>query len=83
MGVMSARLAALGVRWGDVSRTNVYTAHASRGMGDVVWRGMGVARRHGVRRFHARPPILGIEFEMDLRGVAHERHLSADGSAGA
>ena len=77
MAVMSARLDALGVGWGDVSRTNVYTAHATRGLADVVWQGMGAAREHGVHHFNARPPIVGIEFEMDLRGLDRERCLRA------
>ena len=75
MDVMSARLAALGVGWADVNRTNVYTPHASPGMMDIVWEGMGSARGHGVHHFCARPPIVGIEFEMDVRGVAVELGL--------
>jgi hypothetical protein len=81
MDVMSARLTALGVGWSDVTRTNVYTAHATHGLLDVVWQGMGAASEHGVHHFYTRPPIVGIEFEMDLRGVAHEHHLRAGGAA--
>ena len=27
---------------------------------------------HGVRWFPSRPPVIGLEYEMDLRGVARE-----------
>ncbi|MAF10424.1 hypothetical protein CMK11_08230 [Candidatus Poribacteria bacterium] len=61
--------------WGLVNRTNAYTAHMEDDLTDVVLGGMGVARGHGLHLFDARPPIVGIEFEMDVRGVAHERHV--------
>jgi hypothetical protein len=32
----------------------------------------GPAALHGVRWFPSLPPIQGLEFEMDLRGVARE-----------
>jgi len=33
---------------------------------------MGPAQLQGVNWYFARPPIVSIEFEMDLRGVARE-----------
>ena len=33
---------------------------------------MGPARRHGVRWYHTRPPVIDIDFEMDMRGVRTE-----------
>ena len=32
----------------------------------------GAAAVHGIRWFPSRPPIQGLEYEMDLRGVARE-----------
>ncbi|MBT3266380.1 RidA family protein [Candidatus Poribacteria bacterium] len=75
MRVMSARLEALGVGWAHVNRTNVYTAHTPNGLADAVLGGMGAARSHGLHLFDARPPIVGIEFEMDVRAVRAERHI--------
>jgi hypothetical protein len=33
---------------------------------------VGPAAVHGVRWYYSRPPIEGIEFEMDVRGVGTE-----------
>jgi hypothetical protein len=69
--VMQARLAGLGARWSEASATQVYTVHdfhplvaeiAARAGPALDWR-------------YSRPPIEGIEFEMDLRRVAAERLL--------
>jgi hypothetical protein len=32
----------------------------------------GAAAVHGVRWYPSHPPIVGLEYEMDLRGVARE-----------
>jgi len=32
----------------------------------------GAAALHGVRWFPSRPPVVGLDYEMDLRGVARE-----------
>lgn len=77
MGVMTSRLEALGVGWDSVNRTNVYTVHDMGALSDIVLGGMGSARGHGMHWFDAHPPIVGIEFEMDVRGVTHETHITA------
>jgi hypothetical protein len=75
MREMTARLEALGVGWAAVNRTNVYTVHDMGVLSDIVLGGMGRARAHGLHWFDAFPPIEGIEFEMDVRAGAVERHL--------
>lgn len=71
--VMADRLAGLGVSWDRVTAADVYTAHRlDRLLEDVVLPGVGVAQRHGLRLYRARPPVIGIEFEMDLRGIRRE-----------
>jgi hypothetical protein len=35
----------------------------------------GPAAVHGVRWYPSHPPIIGLEYEMDLRGVVHDLTL--------
>ena len=74
LGVMEIRMAALGVGWVDASTTQVYTVydlHSFLGE-DIVQRGAAPA---GLTWYYARPPVQGLEYEMDLRGVPVERVL--------
>ena len=70
MGLMEDRLRGLGVNWPEVTAIDVYTAHdlhpelleemlKRSGHNAVIWN-------------YTRPPITGIEVEMDLRGVRQE-----------
>lgn len=71
--VMADRLTGLEVTWDQVTAVDVYTAHRlDRLLEDVVLPGVGAAQRHGLRLYRARPPVIGVEFEMDLRGVRCE-----------
>ncbi len=73
MGVMQERMRALGADWSRATAIDVYTAHPIHGfLTDVLLGSAGPAAIHGVRWFPSRPPILGLEFEVDLRGVARE-----------
>ena len=73
MGTMQARLRGLGVGWADVTTIDIYTAQPIDSfVPDVVLRSAGSAAIHGVRWFPSRPPIVGLEYEMDLRGVVRE-----------
>jgi hypothetical protein len=73
MGVMQARLRGLGADWPDVTALDVYTPHPIEPfVRDVVLRAAGPAAIHGVRWYPSHPPIAGLEYEMDLRGVARE-----------
>jgi hypothetical protein len=73
MGTMHARLAGLGAEWSDVTMIDVYTAYPIESfLADVVLRPAGPAAIHGVRWFPSRPPVVGLEYEMDLRGVTRE-----------
>jgi hypothetical protein len=66
---MDGRLKGLGVAWADVTTTNVYTVHNIGPIlaGEILPR-LGAAKRHGATWHYARPPIVSIEYEMDLRG---------------
>ena len=71
--VMADRLEGLGANWDLVTTVDVYTAHPLEGILDeVLLPCVGGAQRHGLRLYRARPPVIEIEFEMDLRGVMRE-----------
>jgi hypothetical protein len=73
MGVMADRLRGLGADWSRVTAIEVYTAEPIHSfLADDILAPAGAAGVHGVRWFPSRPPIQGLEFEMDLRGVARE-----------
>ena len=82
MATMGARLSGLDVGWPDVTTIDVYTAAPLETfLADTVLRPAGAAAIHGVRWFPSRPPIVGLEYEMDLRGVLREIVLSRDAVA--
>ena len=68
---MERRLAALEAGWADAVSTQLYTV---QNIGHLV--GDCLARRRagtgGLVWTYARPPVVGLEFEMDVRGHAHE-----------
>lgn len=73
MGVMSRRLHGLGGTWQMVRMTNVYTAHPIDDlMRQEVLPGLGPAVWHGVHWHIARPPVVEIEFEMDVRAARRD-----------
>jgi hypothetical protein len=73
MDLMDGRIGGLGVQWADVTQTNLYTVHpVCPWLNSEVLGKMGSAQLQGVNWYLARPPIVSIEFEMDLRGVARE-----------
>jgi hypothetical protein len=76
MAIQSERLAGLGSTWAQVTAVDIYTPHPisgflERGLLDV----MGPAALHGVHWYLSRPPIEGLEYEMDMRGVRREVRL--------
>ncbi|MFH1568262.1 MAG: RidA family protein [Gemmatimonadota bacterium] len=73
MRTMEERLHGLGARWDLLNAVNIYTVHPlAEFVEDVVLTRLGPARRLGVRWHHARPPVVDIEFEMDMRGVRQD-----------
>ncbi len=78
MGIMQARLAGLGAGWADVSAVDVYTPHPLHAvLATEVLAVMGPAAIHGVHWYLAHPPIAGLAYEMDVRGVRREIRLGA------
>jgi hypothetical protein len=73
LGLMSGRLQGLGVNWDDVTHTNVYTVHdVNVLLATEILPRMGRAREHGITWHYARPPIVSVEYEMDLRGCRRD-----------
>ena len=70
---MELRLRGLAADWTGVTVTNVYTVHPLRDIVEsVMLPRMGAAALKGLTWHFSRPPIVDIEFEMDLRGVRRE-----------
>jgi len=73
LDMMSSRLRGLGASWETASATQVYTVHDFHPLvREIAARASG----SGLVWHYCRPPITGIEFEMDLRGVSVERMLA-------
>lgn len=73
MGIMTERLLGLGAGWDLVTAVDVYTVHLLEGLlENTVAPSIGPATRHGMVWIRSRPPVVGLEFEMDMRGVRRE-----------
>ncbi len=71
---MESRMAALDAGWADISAAQVYTVHDLYPFlaDEIVRRG---AAQHGLCWHFARPPVLGLEYEMDCRAVPVEHRI--------
>ena len=67
-------MAALGKTWADTTATKVYTVHDlnSHMEDEIVRRG---AAQHGLTWHFARPPVEGLDNQIDCRSVPVEHHL--------
>jgi hypothetical protein len=69
-GIMGGNLRAMGVNWPDVTTIDLYTAHdLSEALLVEI---LKISGHNAVTWNYARPPILEVEIEMDLRGVRRE-----------
>lgn len=74
--VMAERLSGLGAVWEDVTAVNVYTVHPIHELVEsVLWERIPAARAKGIQWHRTRPPVIDIEFEMDLHGIVTQRNL--------
>lgn len=76
LGRMEERMAALGKTWADTSAVQVYTVYDLHPFlaDEIVRRG---AAEHGLLWHFARPPVEGLEYEMDCRDARVEHHVAA------
>jgi hypothetical protein len=73
MRAMQTRLDAIDARMAQVTAVDVYTTHSIHSaMRAFLLESLGAASGHGLTWYYAQPPITGLEFEMDLRGVRME-----------
>ena len=73
IGIMEERLHGLGANWDLITTVDVYTVHLLEELlEDAVVPRIGPATRRGICWSRSRPPVLGLEFEMDMRGVRSE-----------
>jgi hypothetical protein len=73
LGRMEQRMAVLGQTWSDTTAVQVYTLYDLHPFlkDEIARRG---AARHGLIWHLARPPVQGLEYEMDCRSVPVEHH---------
>lgn len=73
MGLMTGRVKELGVSWDLATITEIYTVYDIQPfLAAEVLTPMHKSNIHGVLWHFSRPPIVSIEYEMDLRGCARE-----------
>jgi hypothetical protein len=77
MQVMHERLLGLEVSWLSVTNLDVYTVQPLHAyLVDTIYQPIGAAVRHGVNWYFSHPPIEGLAFEMDMRGVRQEHWIA-------
>jgi hypothetical protein len=74
LGAMESRMTALGLGWADVNASQVYTVYDLHPYfaSEIVSRG---AASGGLTWYYARPPVAGLDYEMDVRSVPIERTI--------
>lgn len=71
LGEMERRMGLFGYGWADTTGTQVYTVFDLNAcMEEIARRG---AARNGIGWSFARPPVVGLDYEMDCRSVEAER----------
>ena len=70
--MMDSRLKGLGVGWKNATVAQFYTVHDIHPLVSKIQKHI---QPSSITRHYCRPPIEGLEFEMDVRGVSVERVL--------
>ncbi|MCF2523335.1 hypothetical protein [Bradyrhizobium sp. G127] len=71
MDAMRERVAALGCDWARVTAAQIYTVHDVRPLLDTVFAESSISQI-GLAWYPAWPPVIGMEFEVDVRSVRAE-----------
>jgi hypothetical protein len=74
LSAMESRMAALGVGWPDVTGAHVYSVFDIHPLLRDKFLGPN-AMRFGLNWHFARPPVVGLDYEMDVRGISQESVL--------
>ena len=73
MQALSSRMAELGARWEDATRIQLYGVDDVQGLlVEHVLRQLGPAAVHGIHWVPSRPPIEGLNLEIDVRAAGAE-----------
>lgn len=73
MGLMTGRLKGLDVSWDLATAIEIYTIHPiCAHLANEIVKPARLGAAHGFTWHYSRPPIVTIEYEMDLRGCARE-----------
>lgn len=76
MLAMQASLAALETDWSAVTALNLYTRHDLHAFLPMeMLAAMGPAAAHGIHWYYSRPPVIGLEVEVDVRAIRQELRL--------
>lgn len=71
--VLAIRLQAMEVRWADVTAVGIYTVRDIHPLlATTILPALQGADRHGICWHYAWPPVVGLELEIDVRGVRQE-----------
>ena len=71
LATMEARLSSLGMTWDDATSAQIYTIYDIHPLLADLFVTRGAAR-FGVTWHYARPPVAGLDFELDCRGISTE-----------
>ena len=75
LGLMDGRVLGLRANWDEVNVVDVYTVHdIAPYLAPLLVPRTGNAH-HGTTWHYTRPPIVGIEYEMDVRGCARAKEI--------
>lgn len=68
---MSTRLKHFSLNWSDVTKVQAYSVHDIAALVDELLSKPGFIP-NGLLWHYARPPVAGLDYEMDLRGSVNE-----------
>ncbi|CAN7720914.1 hypothetical protein LJR290_006092 [Variovorax sp. LjRoot290] len=71
MQALRQRVTSLGAEWSSVNGAQIYTVHPLEAVISSVFAGSGLTNV-GLTLFPSYPPVLGMEFEVDVRAVSRE-----------
>jgi hypothetical protein len=76
MGMITKRLDGLGATLADVTAVSLYTVFSPHEyLVDTILEPLGPAATHAFQWYYSRPPVINLDFEMDLRSVRQEIRL--------
>jgi hypothetical protein len=73
VSTVSRRLEDLGVGWADATHIDIYSTNDfGSSLGSLLEPALGSSLRRGIRHHYGRPPVIGLELELEARGLQRE-----------